>query len=74
MTAILYLNDDWDGGQLRVHLQKSSAIPASSKSCEMNTVFKQSRAILEPRHVSDNEQAEYFDIDPMSGRLVIFRR
>jgi uncharacterized protein YpmB len=90
LTAILYLNDEWDGGQLRVHVPKSSCVPVSLKSSKMIAEHqeakdvkevkkvkevKESEAILEPNHIIDNEeQAEYFDIDPVSGRLVIFRR
>lgn len=77
LTAILYLNDEWDGGQLRIHLQKSSNLPASFKSCMMNSDTNESKVIFEPHNIIDNdneEQTEYFDVDPKSGRLVIFRR
>lgn len=96
LTAILYLNDEWDGGQLRIHVAKSSELPASLGSSKMRTEHQEaeeskevkeikeveeseetvgSKAILEPNDITDNEeQAGHFDIDPVSGRLVIFRR
>jgi SM-20-related protein len=42
LTAILYLNREWEGGQLRVHLPSG-------------------------------DPKQFFDIDPLLGRLVIFR-
>lgn len=77
LTAILYLNDEWDGGQLRIHLPKPSNLPASFKSCTTKTDTNETRVIVEPHNIFDNdneEQTEYFDVDPKSGRLVIFRR
>lgn len=93
LTAILYLNDEWDGGQLRVHVPKSPTLKSSLRFSKMRTKYQEtkeskeskevkesketigSEAILEPNHIIDNEDnGEYFDIDPVSGRLVIFRR
>lgn len=90
LTAILYLNDEWDGGQLRIHVPKLSCVPVSLKTSKMSAEHQEakgtkevkeseetigSEAILEPNDIiDDEEQAGYFDIDPMSGRLVIFRR
>jgi Rps23 Pro-64 3,4-dihydroxylase Tpa1-like proline 4-hydroxylase len=63
LTAILYLNKEWEGGQLRLHLpliDETTPVPESqqpsvSVSRELNT-------------------EKYLDIDPNLGRLVIFRR
>ena len=90
LTAILYLNDEWDGGQLRLHVPKTSTLPASLRSSKMRRVHQEakevkeakesketvgSEAILEPDHIIDYDgHGEYVDIDPVSGRLVIFRR
>jgi hypothetical protein len=87
LTAILYLNDEWDGGQLRIHGPKSSTLKASLRSSKMSTEYQETKevkgsketvgraAILEPNDIIDNEgNGEHYDIDPVSGRLVIFRR
>jgi hypothetical protein len=90
LTAILYLNDDWDGGQLRIHVPNTSTPQASLRSPKMRTEYQETKevkevkgseetigsgAILESNHIVDNEgNGEHYDIDPVSGRLVIFRR
>jgi SM-20-related protein len=48
LTVILYLNREWEGGQLRVHLPS-------------------------PVTTADEDFKGFFDIDPLLGRLVIFR-
>ena len=65
LTAILYLNKEWEGGQLRVHVPKDSALPSQSFSANSTDY----RSVLEMPDAN-----RHFDIDPQYGRLVIFRR
>jgi hypothetical protein len=80
LTAILYLNEEWEGGQLRVHLPCDAHIPSAMSSVA---------AVVTKGNILDNQDlkdgvlaasasssasAGYMDIDPVMGRLVIFRR
>ena len=80
LTAILYLNKEWDGGQLRIHLPKDSAMPphsytTSNVNDQMGTTSVLQACSVEGVATPDNSSGRIaFDIDPQYGRLVIFRR
>ena len=111
LTAILYLNEgweEWEGGQLRVHVPTSSSInsgigrqiagsssSSSSSSSSLGSsgnagtssggvTFTSSVPAPPPRLIGQdlkgvsltvNSSADpYIDIDPMLGRMVVFRR
>jgi hypothetical protein len=76
LTAILYLNEKWEGGQLRVHLPSDAVVPTAMSSLA---------AVVPKGIIHDNQgmkgsvlavssSAGYLDLDPVMGRLVIFRR
>ena len=84
LTAILYLNKEWDGGQLRIHLPKDSATPPCSYTAKNVNDQMGSTSVrddypqgcsVEGGAATDNSDGKTtFDIDPQYGRLVIFRR
>jgi hypothetical protein len=76
LTAILYLNEEWEGGQLRVHLPSDALVPTAMSSLA---------AVVPEGIIHDNQgmngsvldassSAGYLDLAPVMGRLVIFRR
>lgn len=100
LTAILYLNERWEGGQLRVHIPSDALVPTAMSSLAS---VAQKGSIEEMQDLNGGERAapaaattataaatnpagasvpasttaaggSYMDIDPVMGRLVIFRR
>jgi 2OG-Fe(II) oxygenase superfamily len=76
LTAILYLNEEWEGGQLRVHLPNIAVVPTAMFSLAAivpDDIIHDNQG-LNDSVLATSSSAGYLDLDPVMGRLVIFRR
>lgn len=74
LTAILYLNEEWEGGLLRVHLPSDALVPTAISSLGGITSGGNTHDQRESNSDIRAASHRHIDIDPSMGRLVIFRR
>ena len=85
LTAILYLNKEWEGGQLRVHMPQSASVESKLANSKTDSPEILSSSVFVADDVKDtfpgfkntgvlHRSFHHIDIDPLLGRMVIFRR